>query len=179
MTAPQTLIFDALTAYIADITAALPTISVLDGPQVGFPTAEDFVVVGADDLLTQGMVTAVDNGTQEWQDLGAFNRRETFTIASTYVAWTGATDTGAFADCRARAKASIQAIAASLRPPPSGTGDGMLSNTLNRGRAGWCGMYVGKLLQVSEAALELEDGTTSQGGSAIHVPFYLDCVAYI
>lgn len=171
--------FDALTALIADITTALPAITVLDGPQAVFPTAQDFVVVGADDLLVQGMVTAVDNGQQEWLDLGAYHRKEQFTIASTYVAWTGATDTGAFADCRARAKASINSIGTSLRPPPAGTGDAMLNGVLNQVNVGWCGMWVGKILQVSEASLELEDGSTSQGGSAIHVPFYLDCVAYL
>lgn len=175
----QTLIFDALTAYIADITAALPSITVLDGPQVIFPTDTDFVVVGADDLLTTGMVTAVDNGNQQWEDLGAFTRRETFTIGSTYVAWTGATDAGALADCRARAQASIVAIAASVRPPPAGTGDGMLTNTLNEVNTGWCGLYVGRLLQVAESPEQQEDGSYSGGGMAIHVPFYLDCVAYI
>lgn len=179
MTEPQTLIFDAIDAYIADITTALPGIPVLDGPQVLFPTDSDFVVVGADDLLGNGMVTAVDGGDQQWEDLGAFTRREVFTIASTYVAWTGSTDPVAFADCRARAKTSLTAVGASLRPSPAGTGDAMLSSTLNRGRAGWCGMYVGRVQQISNGPVDNGDGTYEPGGTAIHVQFYLDCVAYI
>lgn len=175
----MTLIFDAYTAYLADVTATVSPILVLDGPQVVWPTDQDFVVVGSDDLLTTGMVVAVDNGGAAWEDLGAMTRRETFTISATYVAWTGSTDPGALADCRARAKASIDLIGASLRTPPAGTGDGMLSNTLNQVRAGWCGMYVGKLMQIASASIEFDDGTTSQPGTAIHVPFYLDCVAYL
>lgn len=175
----QTLIFDALTAYLADITAALPAIQVLDGPQVVFPTAQDYVIVGCDDPSGTGMVSAVDNGTSEFTDLGAMTRRETFTIVSTYVAWTGATDTGGLADCRARAQISINSIGTSLRPSPYGTGDAMLNATLNQVNAGWCGLYVGKLTQIAEAGVELEDGTFSQPGMAVHVTFYLDCVAYL
>lgn len=179
MSSPETLIFDAVNAYIAAIRAALPAISVLDGPYAEIPTDQDFVVVGSDDLLATGMSNAVTDGLQEWIDNGQ-TRRETFTIASTYVVWTGDTSIGAFTDCRSRAKTSLVTIASALRPTGNaGTGDGMLNGTLNLGTAGWCGLYVGRLQQVSEANVELEDGSVSQGGTAIHVAFYLACVAYL
>lgn len=171
-----TRIFDAYTAYLALITTALPTLAaagtVYDASPITIPTEQDFIVVGTDEVsFGQGrgsfLVTSVDSGTQDWIDLGAYSRDETFTIPSMYVAWTGDNN---LADCRARAAAQIALIETALRPPPAGTGDGMLNGTLAfpNTRYGWCGISVTKLQQISD-----------QDGTAVHVQFTLACRAGI
>lgn len=168
-----TKIFSAYNALLAQIQAALPALDgvgdVFDGPQGGkIPTDKDLVYVGCDDPLTSSTVTAVDNGTQTWLDLGAYDKTETFTIFCSYVAWTG--DNG-FADCRARAETNIALIETALRPPPYGTGDGMLGTPTVQGPlgpTGWCSFWIGRFQQVATSA-----------GPALHVLFAVDCTTRI
>jgi hypothetical protein len=166
-----TRIFDAYTNYLALIATALPTLTaagtVYDSSPVTIPTEQDFVVVGVQDLVTEGLQTSVDAGQQDWIDLGAYDRDETFTIPSVYVAWTGDND---LAGCRARASAQISLIESALRPPPAGTGDGMLNGALAppNTRYGWCGVSITRLQQVAD-----------QDGTAVHVQFVLACRAGI
>jgi hypothetical protein len=158
-----TKIFDAYTAYLELIrTAVGDNATVYDGPQPVTPTDFDFIVVGADEVVVDGMVTSVDAGQQDWIDLGAYSRDETFTIPSMYVSWAGSTDLAA---CRARAEAQIAAIESALRPSPAGTGDGMLNGALAAGtRYGWCGVSITRLQQIQAAE-----------GAATHTQFVLAC----
>jgi hypothetical protein len=162
-------IWDAYTAYLAIHNTALPVLAsagaILDGWQPQIPTAKDFVIVGCDDPLNDQLTVAIDNGTQDLFEIGNFIRDERFTIASTYVAWTGDND---FAGCRSRAQASISAIESAVRPTSTyGTGDGMLNNTLNT-IVGWCGIEINRVQQFQD-----EDGT------AIHVLYTLSCYARV
>lgn len=163
----NTLIFDAYTAYLAIITAAVPDFTVYDGPQPVMPSDKKMVLVGVSDATGGGPQRSVDVGAQDWESLGAAARMETFTINSTLIVWTG--DKG-FVDVRATAAAAINAIGAALRPPPHGTGDAMLGNTLNQGGTGtgWCGFVVGGFDQIQFS-----------GGPTVQVQFHLACNARI
>jgi hypothetical protein len=181
----QSLIFDAYTAYLALHRVVLVGWTVYDGPQPTFPTDQLMALVGCDDPLAGGMVTAVDNGDQQWEALGESSRLETFTIYSTLVVWSGDAD---FPGLRALAQSGVDALGAALRPPPHGVGDVTLGGVLatgggtfpgldsfpsmqqflSAGGVGWCGLSVTRLQQVS-----------STEGTAVHVGTALSCTARV
>jgi hypothetical protein len=163
----DTLIFDAYTALLAIVTAAVPDFVVYDGPQPVLPTDLRMALVGCSDALGGGPQRSADQGVQEWESLGASSRMETFTINSTLIVWTGNND---LPGCRATLKTAVNAIGAALRPPPHGTGDGMLGNVLNQNGSGtgWCGFAVGDMTQIQLAP-----------GPAVQVQFSVLCTARI
>lgn len=159
----ETLIFAAYDAFLDLIRTALPDLTVFDGPQAGYPDDESFIVYGTDDPIIDGPHTAVDAGVQDWESLGAQSRMETFAIWATLVNWSGDDD---YTPLRAAANSQVRAIGQALRPPPHGTGDAMLNNTLNQAGngVGWCGLTVTRMRQMNTNA-----------GIAVHVPIMLAC----
>jgi len=160
----STAIFDAYNAWLALIKTALPTLAangaIYDGPQAGYVTNTDFVVVGADDLTTTGPVVAVDSGQQQWIALRnaiSRTRDEEFPIFAVLGAWIGNDD---FAACRARAKTNLNAIFNALAP------DLTLGGALTP--PGWSGMTV--------TGMSI---APSPDGPALHVPFTLTCRARV
>lgn len=151
----QTLVYDAYEAYLAIIKAAVPAnVTVFDGPQPIWPTEASYVAVGVPDPMQDGVQTAIDSGSQDWESLGAGSRQELFTIWSSLFVWSGDVT---FPTLRATSKTILADIHAALRPPPAGTGDAMLNNTLNQGGngTGWIlGLAVTRvqLLQDSNGA---------------------------
>lgn len=170
-----TQIFAAYNALLAQVQAALPTLvnvgEIYDGPQPNLPTGMDLVFIGCDDPIAASTVLAIDSGRQEFRDLGAFDKKETFTIYCSYVAWTGDNN---LPDCRNRAASNIALIETALRPNVTGgpTGaDGMLGTNTTPGPLapdGYCDLSVIRLQQVQTA-----------NGPAVHVQFSVDCIAYI
>lgn len=170
-----TQIFASYNALLAIVQAALPTLvgvgAVYDGPQPQLLTNTDAVFVGCDDPLVASTVLAIDAGRQEWQDLGAMTKRETFTILCSYVAWSGDND---LPGCRTRAAANIALIETALRPNPAGgasASDGMLgTNSANGPLAptGWCSVSVVRAQVIANSA-----------GPALHVLFQVDCTTQI
>lgn len=154
----STRIFAAYNAYLAVITAALPTVTVFDGPQPKLPHDRDYIIVGCADPISDGMVLAVDSGQQDWITLGPQRPRdEHFVIYSTLIAWTGAND---LPDCRARADANISAIETAVRA------DLTLGGALTQ--PGWCGIAI---TQMSHTLYNV--------GTVLHAQFALACRARI
>lgn len=155
----MTRIFAAYTALLAAVQGAVPaTVKVFDGPSAQLPTDMEFVVLGTDDVTTVGPSTAVDNGAQDWLDLGARSKEETFAIHGAHVAWNGGTD---FAPLRAQADATLSLIEASLRTPQIQLGGSL-------GPTGWCGL----------AVLRVQLIQTDKGATVI-TPFAVACTTRI
>lgn len=163
----DSLIFDAYTALLGIVTTALADFSVYDGPQAVLPTEKKMALVGCSDPIGGGPQRSVDQGTQEWESLGAYSRMETFTINSCLIVWTGNKE---FSGPRDALKAAVNAIGAALRPPPHGTGDAMLGGVLNQAGTGtgWCGFAVGDMTQIA-----------LPGGPGVQVQFSVLCTARI
>jgi hypothetical protein len=168
-------LFAAYNALLAQVTTALPALAavgaIYDGPQPTLATNTDLVFIGCDDPLSASTVLAIESGKQEWLDLGAFNKQETFTIMCSYVAWSGDED---LPGCRTRAAANIALIETQLRPNPTGgttAPDGMLGTNGANGPlapTGWCSLSLVRMQVVS-----------SSGGPALHVLFQVECTTRI
>lgn len=159
MTSPSTAVFTAITGLLAACRAALPDVDVYDGPQVRFPTGQDFVLVGVQDPLSDGMRVAVDGGSQDWIGImssPARHRDETFTIWNMLVNWTGTSND--LAACRDRAQANLDAVSTQLRADLT-LGGGLPS-------PGWCGLFVASVEQVADPK-----------GWAVHTSFGVACRA--
>lgn len=165
----STRIFAALNAGLSVIQSVFLSTSVVvfDGPQPQFPTDQDFIVWGCDNVLAEGMIQAVTNGDQEWLDLGSSlpTIKESFTLLGTYVTWTGDND---FPTLRSNADTNLGLLEAGIRPNVGPTDpDGQLGTNSSPGPlgpTGWCQLSVRDVQIVS-----------SNQGTAMHVTFGIDC----
>lgn len=157
----------ALNALYALVVAAVPSsVTVLLGPQPVTPGATgDVVLIGVDDPASNGPALAIE-GEQEFVLVGN-TRKETFTIYSTYVAWSGDQD---IPGCLSRADANLGLVENALRT--NGVGGGMSLNGalygVGNNTMGYCGMGISKVSLVSDDT-----------GTAVHMQFVVACNAQI
>lgn len=162
-------IFSSLNALLGVVQDAFSTTSVVvyDGPQPTIPSDQDFWIVGCDNVLSEGMIQAVTNGTQDWISSGANDpdKQEAFTLLSTYVTWTGDND---FPTLRSNAAANIGLVEAAIRlnigPDDP---DGMLGTHTAPGPlapTGTCNLSIRDVQIVSDP-----------NGTAMHVVVGIDC----
>lgn len=155
----MTRIFAAYTALLSAVQGAVPsTVKVFDGPSAQLPTDMEFVVLGTDDVTATGPSTAVDNGAQDWLDLGAQSKEETFAIHGAHVAWNGGTD---FAPLRAQADTTLALIETALRAAQIQLGTAL-------GPTGWCSL----------AILRVQMIQTPEGATVV-TPFAIACTTRI
>lgn len=115
----------AIDKLVALVTAALPTVKVFDGPEVGSDWPAQWAVVGGDGPVDQ----EEDAGrtVQTWNGLGAKTRQEQLTITCAVGSSTGNDETG-LKGRRDAALALLAAIETALRADPGlgnfTTGDG-------------------------------------------------------
>lgn len=178
MTPRTSQLFAGYNALLLVAQTALPTLvgvgAVYDGPQPEFLTSQDAVFVGCDDPVSSSEVLAVDSGNQDWVSDGpgvGADKRESFTIYCSYVAWTGDND---LPGCRSRAASNIALIETALRSNPTGgptASDGLLGTNAVPGPLAPTGGS-----SISVVRLKM---IQTNSGPALHVLFQVNCWTYI
>lgn len=105
-------LLDALVALFA---AALPNVTVFDGPGLTDHTAGDYLFVGVADPDSDAGESAVET-TVEWGGLGSRLRHEQITVRCAAVSWSGDEDVHAR---RVAAYATFAAVEQALTADPS------------------------------------------------------------
>lgn len=104
-----------LDALVALFTAALPTVTVFDGPGLSDATGGDYLFVGVADPDSDGGDNAVES-TVEWAGLGKSARYEQVVVRCAAVSWSGDEDVRAR---RVAAFAMFAAVEQALTSDPS------------------------------------------------------------
>lgn len=156
------LMLAAYDELLTVFTAALPDgFTIYDGPQVALPVDQDMLLYGVQDPTAPSFSVAVSGASQDWADLGALNRDQSFSIWSTLIAWSGAPDD--LAVCRRRLKTNFALLGNALREPANVGLNGVLDEI-----AGWCGIADTQYQQIQ-----------TQEGCAAHLQFIVQCQARI
>jgi len=111
-----------LDALVAALTAALPAVTVYDGPGNTDDAPADYLLVGVPDPDSDSSEASVES-TVEWASLGAKSRYETSTVWCAAISWTGDTPNPAnpsvMKTVRDRVFATFAAVEQTLVADPS------------------------------------------------------------
>lgn len=112
-----TAVFGILSALVDIATAALPSITVLDGQGHEMPDG-DFLMIGVGDPQDDGPATSAD-GQQEWAGLGAHAGNEKGTVTCCMTVQTGDTGNAAQRAVREQVASDLAALETALKADPS------------------------------------------------------------
>src|SRR5690348_2679477 len=99
---------------IAVLTAALPALTVLDGPAPGDASQTNYLLVGASEAAPDSGGTESVNGSQRWRTTG-LTREERFVLMCVARSWNG---DGNQKSARDAAFSTMAAVEAQLRADP-------------------------------------------------------------
>lgn len=119
---PTSVVPALLDALVTQTRAALPAVTVLDGPEVTGIAPGLFLLIGVDDLEAESGGFAVE-ARQEWANANGTARDESGDITCTALGWNGDGDQKAARDA---VYGAVDALADLLRANPALDVDGLL-----------------------------------------------------
>lgn len=88
MTTQTSAIPDVIDYLVTTLTAALPDVTVIDGPGITDASAENWLFVGVDDPDSESAPTSAE-ATSDWSTLGARQRREDIVVHCAAISYSG------------------------------------------------------------------------------------------